>query len=382
MYTFTIIIILISIAISFSSVNAAFCNDPTKNQNLPLQCRTAPACGSILSPPPINYDLKKVWSYIIAPNVDFYNNLTRKDTLLLQSNSIILTDFATWTDKNALALLICVAHLNGAQVHHWVGFDCGAKVNGVFTYPCQAYMANNGYVADVGLVSSMGADGFNIDFEGSSTFVPPNTFKNQWMKTIYNYTKWINYYVVSTAVPCHYDQNQWNTDYSDYFFAMCYDMGGNDGMIRSNSPYDTVRNGITTWKAYVNKPGKIVVGLPLYSYFANCGPMDYGLYGTTCNYNPASYPNGLPSIGLNGIYNAIGTAYLVGDGITSNSRTPYVNLMASNDAISQYQYQSPSSIYQKVLGLGVGGAGFFRVDLLTGLPLSVIKAYYVSAQSL
>ncbi|EGG13412.1 hypothetical protein DFA_11173 [Cavenderia fasciculata] len=353
----------------------------TNNPNLPMVCQTAPLCGSIVSTPTIDYNEKMVFSYIAVYDIDYYFNTTNQASLLLQNNSVIITYFGGWTDLDALALLICVAHLNNAQVHHWTSIDCGGVYNG--NYPCVEYMANNGYIDDIALVTQMGADGYNIDMEGSTEYVNPSTFKNNWMKSIYNYAKSVqDTYIVSIAVPCDYDQSQWNTDYTDYYFVMCYDMGGNDGVLQSNAPYSSVRRGISNWKKNVNHPGMVIVGLPLYAYFQTCNPMSDGIYGATCSYTPT--PNWPPSVGNNQLYQIVNSAFMASDGITSTSQTPYVNVIPTSSAMTiiQYQYESPSSIYQKIKGLGIGGVGIYRADLLIGLPNYMIRAYYTSATSM
>ncbi|EFA78887.1 hypothetical protein PPL_08355 [Heterostelium album PN500] len=284
-------------------------------------------CVSADFPPAVDHEKKWMFSYLTVINqpMSFYYNLIKWNPY----NNIV-TPFSKW-NPTLLTEFIEYSHERGVAVHNFLPVNC--------------------------------------------TAVDCLTFKG-WANTAFQHMQSINpKYIASMAVGCLKDSwSFYNADYAHYFILMCYDMGWSSNPLAPTSPIVEVRYNVNMWKGYVNKPGKIIMGLPLYSYYANCTAMNYGLFGTVCNVEGI---NTNPSVGYNGIYDLVNNypavSYQELNGVS------FANVFRPGSLnVTQFMFDTPANLYQKYIGMGIGGTACWRIDNLVGLPQSVINTFYIA----
>ncbi|EFA78893.1 hypothetical protein PPL_08361 [Heterostelium album PN500] len=276
----------------------------------------------------------------------------------------IVTQFSLW-NKTLLTEFIQHSHDRGVAVHNMIQFNCNV-------IDCNYYFNNGQYIGNVTLLAQVGGDGLHLDIEKFGN-TQASTFKG-WANTAFQYLKSVNSkYVSSMAVGCGANSGPfYNADWSDYFILMCYDMGWSSNPLAPTSPIKPVRDNVNNWKPYVNTSAKIIMALPLFSYYADCLPMDYGLFGTTCNVDGV---NNNPSIGYNGIYNLVNNYPVVS--YQELNGVAFANVLLTSN-IRQYMYDTPATLYRKYNGMGIGGTACWRIDNLVGLPSALISAFYTA----
>ncbi|EFA81350.1 hypothetical protein PPL_05333 [Heterostelium album PN500] len=322
--------------------------------------------GSILAtfPPGVDYNNKQFFGYLTLYN----STLSSFSNIINWTNyTNIVTEFDQW-DPSLLTELIEYSHQRGVAVHHMHALGCSSGSSF-----CNDYFANSQYIYDIDYMAKMGGDGFHMDIEGSFDY---DTYKEEWTKEAFGYLKSKNNnYIGSLAVGC-YSPEHYNSDYADFFILMCYDMGWGSNPLAPNSPIATVRARVEEWKPFVNHLGKIIIGLPIYGYFADCVNMDYGLFGTTCHIDGE---NGNNSTGISGIYQ-LENQYSYVSYQTLPTGEPFANVVTDTEtwSIRQYQYDTPASLYAKTVSMGVGGTAIWRLDFFIGLQTTKLNSFYVA----
>ncbi|EFA78880.1 hypothetical protein PPL_08348 [Heterostelium album PN500] len=313
-------------------------------------------------PPGVDYDKKMMFSYLLLNNqpLSVYENLVQ-----WSSYNNIVTSFSEW-NKTLLTEFIQHCHGRGVAVHNMVQLNCNET-------DCNSYFNNGLYNSSIALLAQVGGDGLHLDVEQFSNTTTSATYKG-WVNTAFQHLRANNTkYVGSMAVAC--TNNSWsfhNADFADYFILMCYDMGGGSNVLAPNSPIDIIRTYVNKWKGSVNKPAKLIMGLPLYGYYANCTSMEYGLFGTTCRVDGNS-----TFLGVNGIYDLVNNYPAVS--YQELNGVAFANVFRPGSSnITQFMYDTPATLYRKSVSMGIGGTACWRIDFLKGLPQSLITTYYIA----
>eukprot|EP01132_Coremiostelium_polycephalum_P008028 gene8028-9874_t len=277
--------------------------------------------------------------------------------------------------------IICYARSKNVRIQHFISyhlskpFDFGnytfAEMGSVWSIENQdkfvEYHSTNVFKKTAAFG---GPDGINIDIEGN---FPKNQEINYiiWMKKLisnYRQDTFANEVpqMITMAVgfvPEFYLKAL--DPIVDYFIPMAYDMNYGVSPAAPISDYQKTVKYIPSFKKHVSKMEKILLGIPWYIQITKCKSYNKGLFSNICNWDNSGTLF-LPP--LEYLYDEIlpKTSKYVNSGPLwdEKSKSSYMNIINStNGDLFQIQYESPNSLYLKIMKLGnIGGTAIWRID--------------------